>query len=331
MTPRRRRGGWSRHGRSGHFTYRDAQGRRIADETANERLTGLAIPPAWKDVWISPSPRAKLQATGIDAAGRKQYLYHPAFRAAQEREKFERLVAFGNGLPALRRRIVEDLADGPYAFEWTAAIAITVVNRTWFRVGSEEAARSARTYGVTTLTKRHVELEGRRLTFSFRGKHRVLQRATIVDATLAGAMRKLTALPGGGRLFRFESDGELVALRAGRLNDYFQERFVDGFTVKDFRTWGGTLTAAVALAESGPPSSETDAKRKLADAYRLVAEELGNTPAVARSSYVSPVLVERFRQGRVLGRVRPPSKRVLSIRSTGLAPEERALLRLLAD
>jgi DNA topoisomerase-1 len=330
LSSRRRKGGWSRSGRR-RFSYYDARGRRIADEAALERLAGLAIPPAWEDVWISPSPGARLQATGFDAAGRKQYLYHPDFRARRDREKFERLVAFGAALPAVRKQAAADLAAEPLAFEWTSAIATTLVNRSWFRPGSEQAARTSRTYGVTTLTKRHVRVRGRRLTFCFRGKSRVLHRTTVVDEELADAVRRLASLEGGARLFRFEREETLAPLTAPLLNEYLRGSLDDAFSVKDFRTWGGTLTAAIALAEHGPPASAADEKRALAAAFRAVGRELGNTPAVARSSYVSPVVVERFHEGLVLETVRPREERVLSAAATGLSPEEQSLLRLLGE
>jgi DNA topoisomerase-1 len=328
LSARRRTGGWSRRGRR-RFAYYDARGRRIEDEAALERLASLVIPPAWEDVWISPNPGAKLQATGYDAAGRKQYLYHPAFRARREREKFERLVSFGAALPGLRKHVAADLETSPASFEWTSAIATTLVNRSWFRPGSEQAARTSRTYGVTTLTKRHVRVRGRRLTFCFRGKHRVLHRATLVDEELADAVRRLASLNGSSRLFRYERGDGLVPLTAPLLNEYVRDRFEQEFSVKDFRTWGGTLTAAIALAEHGPPASAADEKRALAAAFRAVGIELGNTPAVARSSYVSPVVVERFHEGLVLGTVRPREERILSAGSTGLSPEEKSLLELL--
>lgn len=329
MTQRRRHG-WARRGSRGRFSYWDeASGEKIVDESALERVRGLAIPPAWTDVWIAPRPGARLQATGVDAAGRKQYLYHPAFRAAREREKFDRLVLFGESLSALRRRVADDLARPPLTAEWTSGVAVTLVNRTWFRPGSEKAARTARTYGVTTLTKRHVSVRGGTLSFCFRGKHRVLHRTTLVDPELAGAVRRLLALEGGARVFRFEHDGALAPLTAPQLNDYLRAPLDARFSVKDFRTWGGTLTAAVVLAEHGPPSSAADARKAVARAYRRVADELGNTPAVARSSYVSPVVVQRFMEGVTLEHVRPARERVLSASRRGLEPEEHALLTLL--
>lgn len=328
-----RRGGWRRLGRKPRFRYQDARGRPITDEQALERIGALAIPPAWREVWISPNARAKLQATGVDSTGRRQYLYHASYRAAQEARKFDRLVRFGELLPSLRARMTEHLELGPYEQEWAAAVALSLVNRAWFRVGSERYARRTRrtrTYGVTTLRKRHVRVRGQRVTFEFRGKHRILVRSTIVDPDLASAVATLLDLPGDTRLFRFERNGSRPLLTAQLLNAYLAEHLDPGFTAKDFRTWGGTLTAAMALAEHGPPATAADERRVLAAVMRRVGDELGNTASVARSSYVSPAVVELWREGRTIdGEYQRRRPRIVRSRVTELLPEEAALLALL--
>lgn len=324
-----RRGGWRRQGSRGHFRYLDSRGRRITDETKLGRIEGLVIPPAWRDVWISPNASARLQATGTDKAGRRQYLYHPAFRAAQEEAKFERLVGFGERLPQLREHLAEHLDESPHSLEWTCALAVTLINRAWFRVGSDRYARSSRTYGVTTLSKRHVTVRGKKVTFTFQAKHRVAVRTTLVDDELADAVRALLQLHGGRRLFRFDRDGTLSNLTAPILNDYLAEYLGGGFTAKDFRPWGGTLTAAIALADHGPPTSVEDERRTLAAAMRKVGAELGNTAAVARTSYVSPAVIEQWRDGRTLSGFRKPRPRPISAHQVGLEPDEEALLSLL--
>jgi DNA topoisomerase-1 len=317
-----RRGGWRRLGKR-RFRYVDSRGRAISDEEALERIRALAIPPAWTDVWISPSPGAKLQATGYDAAGRRQYLYHERFRESQEREKFDRLLRFATRLPALRAQTTRDLRLGPYEREWACALAVRLVNKAWFRVGSDRHARVSRTYGITTLTKRHLTLSGDEIAFCFRGKNRRLVRHTLRNAMLARELAALLELPGGARLFRFVREGEVANLTAPLLNEYIGEHLEDGFTAKDFRTWGGTLVAAVALARHGPPADEDDAKRALASAMRKVGVELGNTPAVARASYVSPAVVEHYLAGRTIEDFRPRKRRA------GLGADEHALLRML--
>jgi DNA topoisomerase I len=319
-----RRGGWSRLGRK-RFRYLDSRGRPIEDDEALERIRSLAIPPAWKEVWISPSAGAKLQATGVDKAGRRQYLYHPDFRAAQERAKFDRLLLFAKSLPAFRSRARRHLTLGPYEREWACAIAVTLVNHAWFRVGTDRHARASRTYGITTLTKRHVTISGDEIEFSFRGKNSRPVRRTVESKKLARELRQLVALEDGARLFRYERDGELFNLTAATLNEYIAKHLGDGFTAKDFRTWGGTLLAAVELGRHGPAASEAEAKRILASAMRTVGDELGNTPAVARSSYVSPVVVEHYLAGRTIEDFRPRN----GARPASLRADEAALLRML--
>jgi DNA topoisomerase-1 len=324
-----RRGGWSRKGRKGRFTYYDSRGKRITDSTKLARIEELVIPPAWKDVWISPRATAKLQATGIDRAGRRQYLYHPEYRARQEQEKFDKLVRFAERLPDLRKAMAKDMQSEPFSPEWVCALALRLINLGWFRVGTERYARTTRTFGITTLRKGHVSVRGSRITFKYRGKHRILVRTAIVDEELAEAMKKLRALPGGRRLFRYDTDGSLCNLTGARLNDYIEEHMGDEFTAKDFRTWGGTLIAAIALAEHGAQETETEAKRVVAGVMRAVGAKLGNTPAVARSSYVSPAVVEQYLDGRTIDDFRPRHLRVVGARDTALDREELALLSLL--
>jgi DNA topoisomerase-1 len=324
-----RRGGWKRLGPRGRFRYEDSRGRRITDEAALERIASLAIPPAWRDVWISPRAGAKLQATGVDRAGRRQYLYHPEYRAHQEQAKFDSLVSFAEKLPDLRAAMAEHIEQEPLSFEWTAAMAVRLINLGWFRVGDERYARKFRTFGITTLRRSHVRVRGSRIAFRFRAKHRVLVHTALVDSELAGAMRELLAAPGGRRLFRYRHHGELVSLSARRLNDYIREHMGEDFTAKDFRTWGGTLLAAVALAEREPAKTQAEQKRAVAAVMRSVGEQLGNTPAVARASYVSPAVVEQYLDGRTLDDFRLRHLRVVGARDMGLDLEEQALLSLL--
>jgi DNA topoisomerase-1 len=319
-----RRGGWRRLGKR-RFRYVDSRGGPIEDEAALERIRSLVIPPAWEDVWISPNAGAKLQATGVDAAGRRQYLYDPDFRAAQERAKFEGLLHFAKSLPSLRSATRRHLALGPYERDWACAIAVTLVNHAWFRVGTDRHARSSRTYGITTLTKRHVEITGDEIRFRFRGKNGKLVTRTVENARIARELRRLAALENGARLFRYERDGETLNLTAAVLNSYLGEHLGNGFTAKDFRTWGGTLLAAVELGRHGPPASETEAKRVLAAVMRKVGQELGNTPAVARASYVSPAVVDHYLGGRTIEDFRPRN----GSRPRSLRADEAALVRML--
>jgi DNA topoisomerase-1 len=288
-----RQGGIRRKGSKGRFRDYDRHGRRIEDESVLARIEALAIPPAWKDVWISPRPRADLQATGVDSAGRRQYLYHPDYRARQEQEKYDRLIRFAERLPDLRSAIGGHMDLDDLCPERVCAVAVSLINLGWFRVGSERYAKRSRTFGITTLRKRHVAIRGSRMTFRFRAKYSLQVHAAIVDDELSRTMRELVALDGGSRVFRYERDGDLVALDARRLNEYIREHMGDEFSAKDFRTWGGTLTAAIALAEHGPRETEAEQKRVLAAVMRKVGKQLGNTPAVARASYGSPAVVEQ--------------------------------------
>jgi DNA topoisomerase-1 len=316
-------------GSSGRFRYLDARGNAVTEEEKLERVRALVIPPAWKDVWISPSASAKLQATGVDAAGRRQYLYHASFRAQQEQAKFDKLIRFAERLPELRAAMAEHMEHKTLDRLRVSAIAMRLINAGWFRVGSERYAKESRTYGITTLRKSHVNVRGKKIAFDFRGKHRSVVRTTLVDDELAAAVKELLDLPGGRGLFRYEWDGDRCTLTGARLNVYVREYLGDEFTAKDFRTWGGTLIAAIAFAERGPVETETEAKRVIPAVMRRVGNELGNTPAVARSSYVSPAVIDQYLDGRTIDDFRPRHLRVVSARNAGLDPEEQALLSLL--
>jgi DNA topoisomerase I len=324
-----RKGGFRREGSRGRFRYVDARGNRITDEEKLERIKALVIPPAWKEVWISGTASSKLQATGVDAAGRKQYIYHSNYRAQQEQAKFDRLIGFAERLPDLRVAMSEHMDNDLLDRERVSAIATRLINRGWFRVGTERYAKESKTFGVTTLRKSHVRVRGHRLAFDFRGKHKSVIRTTLVDEELADAIKELLAFPRGARLFRYEWEGGICALTGPKLNDYVRANLGEEFTAKDFRTWGGTLIAAIALAERGPAETETEAKRTIAAVMRKVGEQLGNTPAVARSSYVSPALIDQYLDATTIEDFRPRHLRVVGARDLGLDREEQALLSLL--
>ena len=315
-------------GSRGRFRYVDARENAITDEDKLERIRSLVIPPAWKDVWISPNGSAKLQATGVDAAGRRQYLYHANFRAQQEQAKFDKLISFAERLPELRAAMAEHMDHDALDRLRVSAIATRLINAGWFRVGSERYAKESRTYGITTLRKSHVHVRGDRIAFDFVAKHRTVVRTTLVDEELAESVKELLELS-GRRLFRYAWEGSVYNLTGARLNDYVRDYLGDDFTAKDFRTWGGTLIAAIAFAEQGQPESETAAKKAIPAVMRRVGKELGNTPAVARSSYVSPAVIDQYLDGRTIQDFRPRHLRVVSARDSGLDPEEQALLSLL--
>ena len=315
-------------GSTGRFRYVDARGNAITDEDKLERIRALVIPPAWKDVWISPNGSAKLQATGVDTAGRRQYLYHATFRAQQEQAKFDKLIRFAERLPDLRAAAAEHMENETLDRLRVSAIATRLINAGWFRVGSERYAKESRTYGITTLRKNHVHVRGKRIAFDFVAKHRSVVRTTLVDEELADNINELLELP-GRRLFRYIWEDSLYNLTGARLNDYVRDYLGADFTAKDFRTWGGTLIAAIAFAEQGPPESERAARKVIPAVMRSVGKELGNTPAVARSSYVSPAVIDQYLDGRTIEDFRPRHLRVVRARDTDLDPEEQALLSLL--
>ena len=323
-----KKAGWTRAGKRRPFRYLDARSQRIADAAVIERLDRLAIPPAWREVWIAPSATAKLQATGVDSAGRRQYLYHPDFRAQQEAAKFEKLIRFAEKLPGLRQAMGEHMMLDPLDPLRVCAIAVRLTNFAWFRVGSERYAKQSRTYGVTTLLKSHVEVRGTRVAFRFRAKHKVQVRRAIVDFELADAINELLQTR-GSRLFRYEFDGRLCNLTDRRLNDYVKEFLDADFSGKDFRTWGGTLLAAIAFAERGPVEGKGAQKKAVSAVMRRVADQLGNTPAVTRTSYVAPAVVEQYLDGRTIEDFRPRHLRIVTARDIGLDREEQATLSLL--
>jgi DNA topoisomerase I len=323
--------GWSRKGRKGAFRYYDSSGKRIDDERKLARIEALAIPPAWKDVSISPRATAKLQATGFDSAGRKQYLYSADYRAQQERAKYDKLIRFGDALPTLRESMALHFDQEEFDRERVSAIALRLIELGWLRVGSERYVRDG-TYGVTTLLRRHVTVRGRRVCLSFPAKHGIRVRTEVVDPDLADAMRRLLEIK-GPRVFKYEWEGAVYNLTNRRLNEYVKIYLGEEFTAKDFRTWGGTLLAAIYLAEraakEGFPESEGEQKRSITAVMRRVAERLGNTPAVTRDSYVSPAVVEQYLDGRTIDDFRPRHLRVVKARDVGLSPEEQAMLSLL--
>ncbi|HEY1564819.1 MAG TPA: hypothetical protein VGF72_09065 [Gaiellaceae bacterium] len=322
----------SRVGSKRAFRYLGASGKEIRDAAVLERIESLAIPPSWTEVWISPRPYAKLQATGYDKAGRKQYIYHPDYRAAQEKEKYERLIRFGDGLPGLRVAMTGHLDRDELDRERISAVALRLISLGWFRVGSERYAREG-TYGVTTLLRRHVHVRGKRVKLSFPSKAGIRVRSELVDEELADAIRGLLRVRGGPRVFKYRWEDELYNLTSMRLNDYVKIYLGEEFTAKDFRTWGGSLLAAVYFAEEaerhGFPESEREQRRSVTSVMRRVAKQLGNTPAVTRESYVCPAVVAHYLDGRTLDDFRPRHLRVVKARDAALSPEEQAMCSLL--
>jgi len=302
------------------FAYHDAQGRLIRDEKVLARIRALAIPPAWTDVWICPRATGHIQATGRDVKGRKQYRYHAGWSSHAAESKFERLPDFARGLPKLRKRVEADLARRGPCREKVLATAVRLLEITLIRVGNAQYAKQNRSYGLTTLNKRHLELDGAALTFAFKGKSGVEHEVKVRDRRLATVIRSLRELP-GQQLFKYRNaDGEVCSVSSDDVNAYIREAMGEQFSAKDFRTWAGTVSAARALRDEPPPGSPTEAKRRITVCVKAVAGLLGNTPTVCRASYVHPKVFELYEQGR-LGETLP---------GPDAATFERALAKALA-
>jgi DNA topoisomerase I len=289
--------GITRRRKGSGFTYLAPDGARITDEAELARIRALAIPPAWTDVWIAPSSRGHIQATGRDARGRKQYRYHEKWRCMREETKFSRMALFGAALPTIRERVDEHLALPGLPREKVLALVVSLLEQTMIRVGNEEYARSNRSYGLTTLRDRHVDISGSRARFRFRGKSGVAHDVEITDRRLARVVRRCQEVP-GQELFQYiDDEGEGRTIGSADVNDYLRELGGDEFTAKDFRTWGGTVSAAVQLRESGECETLTERRARIVETIRTVASTLGNTPAVCRKSYVHPVVITRYEDG----------------------------------
>jgi DNA topoisomerase-1 len=319
-----------RRRRAGHgFVYIGSNGTRISDEAKLEWIRGLAIPPAWTDVWICASQRGHLQATGRDARGRKQYRYHPEWHTVRDDAKYERMLAFGHALPAIRKRVDADLRRPGLPRERVLAAVVRLLEKSRMRVGNEEYARDNRSFGLTTLRDRHAEVGSKRIRFRFRGKGGKVAEVELSDARLARIVARCQELPGQELFAYIDEDGEVRSVGSADVNAYLQEISRQDFTAKDFRTWAGTVLAAWALHELQDVDSEAQAKRNVVRAIERVAEWLGNTPAVSRKSYVHPEVIEAYLDGDVVRDARRRADRALIEDLSDLAPQEAAVLALL--
>ncbi|MDX1661226.1 MAG: DNA topoisomerase IB [Gemmatimonadota bacterium] len=322
--------GLSRHRRGKGWSYHRPDGELITDPAEKERLDALAIPPAWSDVWICPHPDGHLQATGRDDRGRKQYRYHPDWRAVRDVAKYARMIPFGRSLPKIRRTVAGNLRRKGLPRVKVLAAAVRILDRTLVRVGNDEYARENGSYGLTTLRDKHVEFRkgGFRLAFSGKGGKRV--EVEVDDPRLAEVVKRCRDVPGYELFQYYDAEGEKRRIESGDVNDYLREITGEEFTAKDFRTWAGTLFAAAELLECEPCESERTAKRNVTGAVEKVAERLGNTPAVCRSCYIHPVVIDRYVDG-TLADVLRPSGPVSFEKVRGLSEEESAVLALIEE
>jgi len=308
--------------------YKAASGSGISDAAQLERIGALRIPPAWRDVHISTNPRAAIQVWGFDARGRKQYKYHPRAVEKGELRKYYRVRQMARDLPTLRARIQRDFRRQGLSKERVCAGIVRLIAHGFFRVGSEKYQKENNTFGITTMRKSHVTVDGDAVEFEYKGKRRITQRNVVVAKDLARFVTALLKTP-GPRLFRYQEDGKWYDVDSGDVNEYIENVAQFPYTAKDFRTWGGTLRAATVLAELGKGRSPTERKKNVVTAVRLVAAELGNTPTICRKSYVHPVVVMKYlRSGTTIAL---PKNIRTSDNGIGHAPEEEALISFLDE
>ncbi|MDR8368046.1 DNA topoisomerase IB [Pseudomonas sp. JL3] len=280
----------------GKFCYFDPAGQRITDPDEIKRINALAVPPAYIDVWICPDPRGHLQATGRDARGRKQYRYHPRWREVRDADKYSRLRDFGLALPKLRKQLETLLAAPGFSRDKVMATVITLLDATLIRVGNTQYARDNRSYGLTTLRNRHVEVNGSAILFQFRGKSGIEHQITVKDRRLARIIKRCLEIPGQNLFQYLDENGERHTISSSDVNAYLQTLTGADFTAKDYRTWAGSALALAVLREL-QWESEADAKRHVVEMVKNVARQLGNTPAVCRKCYIHPAVVDGFMRG----------------------------------
>ena len=311
------------------FVYRDAEGRRVRAGATLARIRALAIPPAWNEVWIAPSPHGHIQALGRDARGRKQYRYHDRWREVRDATKYTRMLAFARALPRIRARLRTDLARPGLPRDKVLATVVRLLETTLIRVGNEAYARTNRSFGLTTMRDRHVRVRGATLRFHFRGKGGKEHAVDVRDPRLARIVRRCQDLP-GQELFQYiDDDGRRQSLDSADVNAYLRAIAGEEFTAKDFRTWAGTVLAALALAEVASFASKREARRNITRAVESVAARLGNTPTISRKCYVHPAVIEAYLDGVTLDAYRRRAERAIVEDLAGLDRTEAVVLGML--
>ncbi len=299
--------GVRRRQRGRGFEYLDENGQRVTDAETIARVKGLAIPPAWSDVWICPNPRGHIQATGVDAAGRKQYCYHDDWRTRRDQEKFDAMIAFARKLPRMRRRVARDIGSEELDRRRVLACAVRMLERGFFRIGGEQYASERDTVGLATILKRQITIEGETITFDYPSKSGQRRIQSIRDRDACEVLAPLKDRRQGRELLAYKQGRRWVDVRSDDVNEYIKEATGSDFTAKAFRTWNATVLTAVGLAVSAPAASasRTARERAIRRAVKEVAGYLGNTPAVARASYIDPRVFDRFRCGLTIAGVIP--------------------------
>ena len=312
------------------FTYWTWDGKHLSDEASLERIRSIVIPPAWRHVRISPHPTSKLQALGIDGRGRIQYLYHPKFAESRARKKFAKIERFGEYMPRLRSITNEHIALDGFPQEKVLAIMTRLINSLYIRIGTDRSVREYRTFGVTTLGNRHVTImRGGKVIFDFVGKSKIQHRKVLVDEELAMLLKELTSIGRGRKLFQYlDEDGRAHPVTPTQINAYIKSITAPEYSAKDFRTWGATMLAAQELAEIGPADDEHQVKKNIVRVVRSVAEQLGNTPTVCRSSYIHPLILKAYDKGLTIENFTPKRYRHLKRYEAEFEPAEVSLLEM---
>ncbi len=308
------------------FSYTGPDGKTIRDPREIARIRALAIPPAYTDVWICPSPSGHIQATGRDARGRKQYRYHPKWRETRDETKFGRILAFSETLPRIRRRVDRDLGKPGLRREKVLATVVHLLDCTGIRIGNDEYARANRSFGLTTLRDRHVEISGSNISFEFRGKGGKSHQVSLSDRRLARIVQRCQDIPGEDLFQYIDAEGVRQTISSGDVNDYIRTISGQELTAKDFRTWSGTKLAVAALTEIGAWASQRDAKSNILRAIDRVAEQLNNTRAVCRKYYIHPCVFDSYAAGTMLATLQNGTKQQVK---AGLTSEEAAVVWLL--
>ena len=321
--------GYTRKTKGDDFDYFDTEGRKIRDETRLLRIKRLAIPPAYTNVWICPTPNGHIQATGRDARGRKQYRYHERWREVRDENKYDRMIVFAKALPKLRRRVNRDLKRRGLPREKVLATVVQLLERTFIRIGNEEYAKENKSFGLTTMRNHHVDVTATKLKFRFRGKSGKEHEVDVTDRRLAKIIRQLQDLPGQEVFQYVNGDGEVRTVSSQDVNDYLREVTGEDFTAKDFRTWAGTVLAAMALNGQDPFENKSQAKKNIKDAISAVAKILGNTPAVCRKCYVHPAVLESYLDGAMIEGLKQKTAETLERKRGDLRSEEAAVMSFL--
>jgi DNA topoisomerase-1 len=319
-----------RRQRSGKgFVYLGPNGKRIRDRYQLHRFKSLVIPPAWEAVWICPIPNGHLQVTGRDAKGRKQYRYHSRWREVRDETKYTRMLVFGQSLPLIRKRTNEDIRRPGLPRRKVLATIVRLLEVTLIRVGNEEYARTNQSFGLTTMRDQHVDVSGSTVRFEFQGKGKKRHRVALNDRRIARIVQRCQEIP-GYELFQYlDEEGQRQSVDSSDVNEYLKEITREDFTAKDFRTWAGTLLAALALQEFEAFDSNTQAKRNIVAAIKTVAERLGNTPTICRKCYIHPAVIDSYLEGTMLESLKQRTEQAIQEELKGLRPEEAAVMGLL--